>query len=200
MDLVSIAFWWGICSLLRVYRLRAMHPGRRTDSLLPEIPCASLKWEYGTEGEFCPELGICATFHSDFWSFLHSWGEAEPELGRFRSLSARLPFAQGQGQSLLFIQRTRNFFSFFFIDLSMKAGVRCSVELRFLRCNWRSQIPHHFSVEIICVFQKKKLFFMLPNADCIFACVSNKKNVLAEVIAVIWTELLHTVLLCFMIC
>jgi hypothetical protein len=45
---------------------------RRTDSLLPEIPCASLKWEYGTEGEFCPELGICATFHSDFWSFLHS--------------------------------------------------------------------------------------------------------------------------------
>jgi len=37
---------------------------------LPEIPCPSLKWEYGTEGEFCPELGICATFHSDFWSFL----------------------------------------------------------------------------------------------------------------------------------
>jgi hypothetical protein len=70
MDLVSIAFWWGICSFLQVYRLTRNASGRmRPDSLLPEIPGRSMKWEYGTVGEFCPELEICATFHSDFGVF-----------------------------------------------------------------------------------------------------------------------------------
>jgi len=82
----------------------------------------------------------------------------------------------------------------------MKSGVKCSVELKFSRFNWRSQIIASFPCRNHLYFSEKNFFFMFLNADLSFPCVWNRENVLATVKAEIWTQLFLTVLLCFMIC
>jgi len=151
-----------------------------------------------TEGEFCPELEFVPRFTSFFGVFCSTEGKQSHQSLAVSDLCLLgCPLLKGN-PPFSFNAKKKIFFCVFLWNLvtNVQLNSDSSDAIEDLKSS------HHFFCRnnlCVCVFFLKKLFFMLLNACCIFPCIWNRKNVLAKAIAVIWTQLLRTVLLCFMI-